>query len=68
MSTRKELTRRIVLKDGSAFTIKIKDDLIVEDVLILGMKAEGYRVSTGRDVAPIVDRRQRDYLIKTGVL
>lgn len=65
---RKEIIRRIVLKDGSAVTVKIMDGLIIDDLLILGMKAEAYRVMTGRDVFPTTDRKQKDYLIKTGIL
>lgn len=65
---RKEVSRRIVLKDGSAVTVKIMDGLLIDDLLILGMKAEAYRVMTGRDVFPKTDRKQKDYLIKTGIL
>lgn len=68
MARRKETIRRIILTNGSAVTVRIMDGLLVDDVLILGMKAEGHRVMTGRDVFPTVDRRQKDFLIKTGVL
>lgn len=68
MAQRKETIRRVILKDGRAVTVRVMDGLLIDDVLILGMKAEGYRVMTGRDVAPTVDRKQKDYLIKTGIL
>jgi hypothetical protein len=68
MAKRKETIRRIVLKNGNAVTVRVMDGLLLDDVLILGMKAEGHRVMTGRDVFPTVDRRQKDYLIKTGIL
>ena len=68
MAQRNETVRRIVLKDGSAVTVRVMDGLLIDDILILGMKAEGYRVMTGRDVSPTVDRKQKDYLIKTGIL
>lgn len=65
---RKETVQRILLKDGKAVTVRILDGLVIDDILILGMKAEGHRVITGRDVFPTVDRSQKDYLIKTGIL
>jgi hypothetical protein len=65
---RKELTQKIHLKNGTALTVKVVDGLLIDDILILSMKAEGYRVVTGRDVFPSVTRKLRDYLIKTGVL
>jgi len=65
---RKETVQRILLKDGKAVTVRILDGLLIDDVLILGMKAEGHRVITGRDVFPTVDRNQKDYLVKTGIL
>jgi len=68
MAQRRETVRRVVLKDGSAVNVRVMDGLLIDDVLILGMKAEGYRVMTGRDVFPTVDRKQKDYLIKTGIL
>lgn len=68
MSKRKETSTRILLKDGSAVTVKISDGLLIEDILISGMKAEGYRVITGRDVFPEVDRELKDYLIKIGII
>lgn len=65
---RKETSQRVVLDDGTAITIKVLDGLLIDDLLISGMKAEGYRVMTGRDVFPTVDRKLKDYLIKTGVI
>ena len=68
MAQRKVTTRRVILKDGSAVTVRVMDGLLIDDILVLGMKAEGYRIITGRDVFPTVDRKQKDYLIKTGIL
>ena len=68
MPKRKELKKRILLKDGSAITVTVLDGILIDDILISGMKAEGFRVMTGRDAFPSVDRKLKDYLIKTGVL
>lgn len=65
---RRETSRRVVLNDGTAITIRVMDGLLIDDLLISGMKAEGYRVMTGRDVFPTIDRKIKDYLIKTGVI
>lgn len=65
---RKETSQRVVLDDGTAVTIRVMDGLLIDDLLISGMKAEGYRVMTGRDVFPTIDRKVKDYLIKTGVI
>ena len=46
----------------------VMDGILIDDLLISGAKAEGYRVMTGKDVFPSVDRKIKDYLIKTGVL
>jgi hypothetical protein len=67
-SRRKETLQRVVLNDGTAITVRVLDGLLIDDLLVSGMKAEGYRVMTGRDVFPTVDRRLKDYLIKTGVI
>lgn len=65
---RKEVSKRVILSDGSAITIKVMDGLLIDDLTISGMKAEGYRVMTGKDVFPDVSRKLKDYLIKTGVV
>lgn len=65
---RKEVNQRVVLDDGTAITIRVTDSILIDDLLISGMKAEGYRVMTGRDVFPTIDRKVKDYLIKTGVI
>ena len=65
---RKIVTRRVLLQDGSAVTVSVMDGILCEDLLISGMKAEGYRVMTGKDVFPSPDRKIKDYLIKTGVI
>lgn len=66
--TRKEIVSRVVLPDGRAIRIRVSDGLLIDDILISGMKAEGYRVVTGNDVFPEVTRKIKDYLIKTGVI
>lgn len=68
MPQRKVVQRRVLLDDGSAITITAMDGILTDDLLISGMKAEGYRVMTGKDVFPEVDRKVKDYLIKTGVI
>lgn len=65
---RKEVNQRVVLEDGTAITIRVMDSILIDDLLINGMRAEGYRVMTGRDVFPTIDRKIKDYLIKTGVI
>lgn len=65
---RKEVNQRVVLEDGTAITIRVMDSILIDDLLISGMKAEGYRVMTGIDVFPAIDRKIKDYLIKTGVI
>jgi hypothetical protein len=65
---RKEVNQRVVLDDGSAITIRVMDGLLIDDLLISGMKAEGYRIMTGKDVFPEIDRKLKDYLIKVGVI
>jgi hypothetical protein len=68
MATRKETVDRIILKDGKAITVRVLDGLLIDDLLMSGMRAEGYRVITGRDVFPTISRDLKDYLIKTGVI
>lgn len=68
MAQRKTLNRRVVLSDGTAITITVSDGILIDDILVSGMKAEGYRVMTSKDVFPQVDRRVKDFLIKTGII
>ena len=65
---RREVNQRVILDDGSAITIRVMDGILIDDLLISGMKAEGYRVMTGKDVFPEIDRKLKDYLIKTGII
>ncbi len=65
---RKEVETRVVLEDGRAVTIRVMNGLLIDDLLIQGMKAEGYRLITGDDNFPTVERTIKDYLIKTGVI
>lgn len=68
MPKRKIESRRVVLQDGTAITVTTLDGILVDDLLISGMKAEGYRVMTGKDAFPDIDRKIKDFLIKTGVI
>lgn len=65
---RTEIIRKVHLKQGNAITVRILDGLLIDDIVVLGMKAEGHRVITKRDVFPVVTRKLKDYLIRTGVL
>jgi tRNA U34 5-carboxymethylaminomethyl modifying enzyme MnmG/GidA len=68
MAKRKVVSKRVVLQDGTAITVTALDGILIDDMLISGMKAEGYRVMTGRDAFPDINRKLKDYLIKTGVI
>lgn len=68
MAKRKEITRRVVLEGGRAVTIRVLDGLLIDDILVQGMKAEGFRVMTGNDASSTTPRKIRDYLIRTGVI
>lgn len=65
---RKVVKTRIVLDDGTAMEVTAMDGLLVDDLLIQGAKAEGYRVMTGKDVFPTVDRKLKDYLMRIGLV
>jgi hypothetical protein len=68
MATRKEQTSRIVLMDGTTLDIRMLDGITIDDILVQGMKAEGYRVITKKEVFPVIDRKTTDYLIRIGVI
>ena len=68
MPKRKVESRRVVLEDGTAMTVTTLDGIVIDDLLISGMKAEGYRLMTGRDAFPDIDRKLKDFLIKTGLI
>lgn len=61
---RRTLSKRIILQDGTALNVRLLDSLLIDDLLIQGMKAEGFRVMTGRDVFPDIGRKVKDYLIR----
>lgn len=61
---RKVLTARIIASNGTAVDVTMRNSLLPDDILVQGMKAEGYRVVTGRDVFPTFDRTVKDYLIR----
>jgi len=66
--SRKEKSIRILLNSGVAVKATVLDGLVIDDIVTQGMRAEGYRVLTGRDVFPAVGRDIKDYLIKTGII
>ena len=68
MAPIREVERRILLKDGRAVTVRVMDGLLIDHILILGMKAEGHRLITGEERFPTVDRKTKDYLIRIGVI
>ncbi len=68
MAERKEESSRILLTNGDAVTVTIRDGMIIDDIIVQGIKAEAYRIMTGQDVYPEVGRDLKDYLIKTGVI
>lgn len=68
MADRREESTRIVLTNGDAVTVTVRDGMIIDDILVQGAKAEAYRIMTGKDVFPAVGRDLKDYLIKTGVI
>lgn len=68
MAERKEQATRIVLDSGDAVTVTVRDGLIIDDLMTQGVKAEAYRIMTGRDVYPEISRDIKDYLLKTGVI
>jgi len=68
MATRKETTSRIVLANGTTLDIRMLDGVLIDDLLIQGIKAEGYRVITGREVFPEINRKTLDYLLRIGVI
>lgn len=65
---RKVAKTRIVLDDGTALELTALDGILIDDLLIQGAKAEGYRVMTGKDVFPTTDRKIKDYLIRLGLV
>jgi len=65
---RRESSSRILMEDGSAVVVKVLDGLVIDDVLVQGMKAEAYRVVTADDIFPAIGRDLKDYFIKIGVL
>jgi hypothetical protein len=68
MAVIKEVSRRVLLEDGTTVELIIRDGLLVDHILEQGMRAEGYRVMTGKDVFPTVTRPLKDYLIRIGVI
>lgn len=65
---RKTKSVRMILDSGEAVTATVMDGFVIDDLVTQSMRAEGYRVLTGKDVFPETSRDLKDYLIKTGVL
>lgn len=63
----KTLVQRVTNKSVT-YTLTITDGLLIDDILIIGAKAEAFRVVTGKNRFPVVSRSLKDYLIRTGVL
>ena len=63
---RKVTKGKIYLDTGAILDIEVFDGVLVDDLLVQGMKAEGYRVISGRDVFPVPDRKLKDYLLRIG--
>lgn len=68
MTLRKEETIKTYTSKGGAVNVRILDGIFIEDLLIQGMKAEGFRVITGSSRHPNITRDLKDFLIKLGVV
>ena len=68
MPARREYISKITLPDGSVMDIKMLDGINIDDILIQGIKAEGYRVITKLENFPVIDRKVTDYLLRLGVI
>lgn len=66
--TRKETSTRVVLSDGTAVTMTMRNGLIIDDLIVQGAKAEAYRIMAGKDVFPTIGRDVKDYFLKIGVI
>ena len=65
---RREESSRIILDNGDAITVRILDGIVIDDLVVQGVKAEAYRVATGKDVFPEFGRPLKDFLIRIGVI
>jgi len=68
MIERTVMSSKICLKTGAVVEVTLLSGITTDDLLIQGMKAEGYRVITKKDVFPSVGRDLRDYLVRTGIV
>jgi hypothetical protein len=68
MIERKIEKSKILLKNGTTIDVTIMSGIVVDDLLIQGMKAEGYRVISKKDCFPTIGRDLKNYLIRIGVL
>jgi hypothetical protein len=59
---------RFVEPDGRVIYFRFLPNLSIDDILINGMKAEGFRVIHGQDSHVGTTKNVKDYLIKTLVL
>jgi len=54
---------------STKFKVTFVNELNIDDVLMMGAKAEGFRRRTGKDVYDEVPNRSiRDYLVRTGLV
>ena len=68
MAQRKESTIKSFTSGGLAVDVRVMDGIFIEDLIIQGMKAEGFRIITGNFRPPSITRDLKDYLIKLGVI
>jgi len=65
---RKETAGTLRLQNGVTMTVRVLDGILPEDLIIQGAKAEGYRVITGKDLAPTPGRSIKDFLLRIGMI
>lgn len=63
---RKVTKSKLYLDSGTILDVEVLDGVLIDDLVIQGMKAEGYRVISGREVFPEPDRKLKDYLLRIG--
>lgn len=65
MARRQAVQTTITQPDGTRITMSVLDGLLPEDLVILGMKCEGYRLLTTRDAWSAPSKAIKDYLVRT---
>lgn len=64
MYQRKESTKRMILKDGTAINVRILDGLMIEDLVSQHMEAYLFGLSNGTYTPPNIGRDIKDHLIR----